>query len=284
MKLYAISDIHLNHRRNRDALEALAPQRQMTGSLSAATSARPRSHLEFRIASAWVSDSPGSSGCPATTSCGPRRTIRERWLTTQPAVEAKYRALVEVCRRRGALTPEDPYVVWPGPGGPHLICPLFLLYDYSFGPKGFSPAQALQWARESGLECADEHMLHPDPYPTRQDWCAARCALSERRIEAALAEAPHPTVLINHFPLRRELAVLPRIPRFTIWCGTERTTDWHQRFGAKVVIFGHLHIRQTRHIDGVRFEEVSLGYPRDWRPELGVRHYLRQILPEPARP
>jgi hypothetical protein len=29
----------------------------------------------------------------------------------------------------------------------------------------------------------------------------------------------------------------------------------------------------------VRYEEVSLGYPRDWRQERGIGWYLREILP-----
>ncbi len=79
--------------------------------------------------------------------------------------------------------------------------------------------------------------------------------------------------------VRRELAVLPRIPRFSIWCGTRRTTDWHQRFRARVVVFGHLHIRQSVTIDEARFVEVSLGYPKQWQQERGIDSYLRQILP-----
>ena len=30
--------------------------------------------------------------------------------------------------------------------------------------------------------------------------------------------------------------------------------------------------------DGVRFEEVSLGYPRQWSAARGITSYLRQIL------
>jgi hypothetical protein len=48
------------------------------------------------------------------------------------------------------------------------------------------------------------------------------------------------------------------------WCGTARTADWHKRFNAAVVVYGHLHIPRTTYHDGVRFEEVSLGYPREW--------------------
>ena len=90
-----------------------------------------------------------------------------------------------------------------------------------------------------------------------------------------------PLVIVNHFPLRQDLAVLPRIPRFSIWCGTRLTEDWHVRYRAQAVVYGHLHIRATHHRDGVRFEEASLGYPQNWDAARGVEPYLRQILPDP---
>jgi hypothetical protein len=48
------------------------------------------------------------------------------------------------------------------------------------------------------------------------------------------------------------------------------------------VISGHLHMRTTLWRDGIRFEEVSLGYPRDWQPDRGLDWYLRDVLPDPA--
>ncbi len=86
-------------------------------------------------------------------------------------------------------------------------------------------------------------------------------------------------MLISHFPLREDL-IRMRIPRFRIWCGTTITEQWHTRFNVAVVVTGHLHVPRTVERDGVRFEEVSLGYPRQWRPARGVEPYLRQILPE----
>ena len=77
---------------------------------------------------------------------------------------------------------------------------------------------------------------------------------------------------------------MPRIPRFSIWCGTRRSEDWHLRFRAAAVVYGHLHIPATHHRDGVRFEEVSLGYPRQWDAEKGPARYLREILPGPPPP
>jgi hypothetical protein len=65
---------------------------------------------------------------------------------------------------------------------------------------------------------------------------------------------------------------LHHMPRFTSWCGTRRTEDWHRRFP---VLSGHcgrlryLYIRSTIYRDGVRFAEVSLGYPRDWQQGQG---------------
>ncbi|MGH9360727.1 MAG: metallophosphoesterase, partial [Thermoanaerobaculia bacterium] len=52
---------------------------------------------------------------------------------------------------------------------------------------------------------------------------------------------------------------------------------------AKAVVYGHLHIRATQWRDGVRCEEVSLGYPQNWEPGRGLASYLREILPGISR-
>lgn len=193
------------------------------------------------------------------------------------AGEARYRQLVELARRHGVITPEDPYPLWPGPGGEMEIVPLFLLYDYSFGPPGFTPEEMVAWAREEHTVAADEALLSPEPWPSRQAWCAERCRISEQRLSAL--DPRLPKVLINHFPLRGDLVYIPRVPRFIPWCGTRETENWHRRFNATVVVSGHLHVRRTDWRDGSRFEEVSLGYSRQWDRGKGLEHYLREILP-----
>ena len=195
--------------------------------------------------------------------------------------ERRYRHLIELCRAIGVSTPEDPYPVWRGPGGPVTLAPLFLLYDYSFLPPGVHTQQeALALAYQTGIVCVDEQLLHPDPFPSRQDWCRSRVDYTRRRLDACDPELP--MVLINHFPLTRHPTLVLRYPQFAQWCGTELTSDWHLRYRATAVVYGHLHIPRTTFEDGVRFEEVSLGYPREWRPrERGVA-WPRQILPVPA--
>jgi len=272
MKLYAISDLHLDYAINRAALQALPPQPEdwliLGGDLGHTDDLL---HFALRLLTQrfqclfWV---PGN---------------HDLWtLPTEHAPlygEARYRRLVAICREYGVFTPEDPYVRWPGPGEACLICPLFLLYDYSFRPAHVPLHQAVEWAAESGIQCVDERLLSAHPYASKPAWCASRCAYTEQRLREVSTQGP--LVLINHFPLREDLVRLRRIPRFTIWCGTRRTEDWHVRFPVTVAVSGHLHIRSTTYRDGVRFEEVSLGYPRDWQQEQGIKPYLREILPGP---
>lgn len=270
MRLLAISDLHVGHQVNRLALEAL-PSYPDDWLIVAGDVGETEQQLRFTLTLLtqkfakvfWV---PGN---------------HELWTTSHDSCllqgEPRYLHLVSLCQSLGVVTPEDPYVTWPGEGGPCVIAPMFVLYDYTFRPDEIPASGAIAWAMESGILCQDEYLLHYDPYESRVAFCEARV----QKTLARLKEIPEhlPSVLVNHFPLRREHAVLPMIPRFTIWCGTTQTEDWHTRFRAKVVVTGHLHIRSTRHRDGTRFEEVSLGYPKHWQPSRGAHSYLRQILP-----
>ena len=85
---------------------------------------------------------------------------------------------------------------------------------------------ALAAAREAGIRPVDEGRLHADPYPS----------------VAAL-----------------------RHQEFAPWCGTTLTAGWHTRPEVVAAVYGHLHIPRTASYDGVRFEEVSVGYPREWQ-------------------
>ncbi len=206
----------------------------------------------------------------------------ELWtLSTDPVGlrgEARYQYLVSMCRGLGVVTPEDPFRVWDGPGGPVVIVPLFVLYDYTFRPDGMATkAESLALAYETGIVCSDEAVLHLDPYPSREAWCEARVAATELRL-AALGPRVR-TVLVSHFPLIREPTRALRYPEFAQWCGTDRTADWHLRFRAEAVVYGHLHIPGTTWHDGVRFEEVSVGYPEELELKPDRPRALRQVLP-----
>lgn len=276
MKLYALADLHLRYEVTRRALEALRP-RPYDWLILAGDVGETEEHLRFALGVLtrrfarllWV---PGNHDLWTV----PPREGRPGDLRG----DAKYRRQVQICRDYGVLTPEDPYVVWPGEGPRCILAPTFVLYDYTFRPDSIPVDKAVEWAAEENLLCSDEVLLHPDPYPTKSAWCEARVRETEPRLAEAASRAP--LVIINHFPLRQDLAILPAIPRFSIWCGTRQTEDWHLRFRAEAVIYGHLHIRGRYERDGVRFEEVSVGYPPNWDQDLGLEPYLRQILPHPA--
>lgn len=197
---------------------------------------------------------------------------------------ARYERLVEGARALGVDTPEDPFPLFPGPDGPVLVAPLFLLYDYSFLPDGAATAEeGLAVAYKAGVVATDEYVLHPDPYADRAQWCAARVAESRRRLDALDPDLP--TVLVNHWPMTRLPTRVLRHPEFALWCGTTATADWHVRYRAVAVVYGHLHIPRLLTEDGVPFHEVSLGYPREWRAReerYGTR--VADVLPRQVLP
>jgi hypothetical protein len=178
-------------------------------------------------------------------------------------------------RRAGVDTPEDPYPRWQG--GP-VVAPLFTTFDYSFRPPGVSRETVLRWAAETRCVGADERLIRPAPHSRMDEWCAELCAAAEQRLAREVPPGAG-TVLVSHYPLRRDLVHIPRIPRFSPWCGSIRTEDWHVRFRAVVAVSGHLHVRRTDRRDGTRFEEVSLGYARQWDAGRGLAGYLRDVTP-----
>jgi len=269
----AIGDLHVEATENRRFVEALRPAHDGDWLIVCGDVGEIMSDIEWALATLarsferviWA---PGN---------------HELWTSPTDPVQlrgdARYRHLVRCCRELGIATPEDPYQVWSGPGGPIVVAPLFTLYDYSFGSNlAASKQEALARAHEAGIVCSDELVLHPDPYASREQWCHERLTVTEERLTAMAAE-DLPSVLVNHFPLLSELTRPLFHPEFAQWCGTVGTADWHVRFRAQAVVYGHLHIPWSTVHDGVRFEEVSLGYPlerRRWRARPPVP---RRIVP-----
>jgi len=254
-RLLAISDLHLDHSANREALHRMVA-RPNDWLLIAGDVGHGIDHL--RVCFDWLVPrfarvvwTPGNHDLWAR----PGRPNETRGVS-------RYDQLIGIARSYGVITPEDPFPVFNGLGGPLLIAPIFALYDYSFRPPAVELEDVVKWAAVANCVCADEYLLSPDPFPSRSAWCRARCAETERKLAARPDKLP--TVLVSHFPLEQSLAVLPKAPRFTPWCGTTLTKNWHRRFDARAVVYGHLHIPGTKHLDGVPFQEVSLGYPRQW--------------------
>jgi 3',5'-cyclic AMP phosphodiesterase CpdA len=271
--LWAISDLHTGHLGNKPIAESLHPSSPEDWLIVAGDVAERTDEIRWtldllrqRFAKViWV---PGN---------------HELWTTTRDPMQifgrARYDYLVDMCDKMGVVTPEHPFPVWTERGGPATIVPMFLLYDYTFLPEGAaSKAEGIAIARERNVVATDEFLLSPEPYPTREAWCRERLASTRARLEEL--DWVTPTVLVNHFPLVREPCDALFYPEFSLWCGTTKTADWHTRYNAVCSVYGHLHIPRTTWYDDVRFEEVSVGYPREWRRRKPYA-WLRQVLPDP---
>jgi hypothetical protein len=190
VKLWAIADLHVGFKENREGLEALGSYPD-----------------DWLIVAGDAGDTPAQIDLALRTLTPRFQQViwvpgnHDLWTPRTLAAERRgvghYERLVALCRRHGVLTPEDPYPVWPGDGPLRAIVQLFLLYDYSFAPDEVTADMAVQWAREANLRSADEDLLSPAPFDTRAAWCHARVAEAQARLEALPGDAR--LVLVNHF-------------------------------------------------------------------------------------
>lgn len=276
--LWAVSDIHVSHNKNKPLLDRIQPSTPQDWLIVAGDVAEKSDDIRSTLTALsrrfekviWV---PGN---------------HELWTTVRDPVQmfgaSRYDYLVTMCRELGVVTPEDPFPVWEhDESGPVTLVPMFLLYDYSFLPEGATnQAEGLKIAYDANVVCSDEFLLKPDPYLSRDAWCRARVKYTRNRLEQI--EPGTPVVLINHWPLVSAPTEILRYPEFALWCGTTETASWHTDFNTVCAVYGHLHIPRTTYYDGVRFEEVSLGYPTEWEFRGLPDKFLRQILPAPVYP
>jgi 3',5'-cyclic AMP phosphodiesterase CpdA len=125
--LFAIGDLHVEHPENLELVERIEPESGADWLIVCGDVAERPEDVEWalgvlreRFATVvWV---PGNHELLAHSDDPP--ALRG---------EYRYQYLVERCRALGVITPEDPYPIWDGPGGPARVVPLFLLYDYTFG-------------------------------------------------------------------------------------------------------------------------------------------------------
>ncbi len=274
MKLYAISDLHLKYKKNREFLLGITEHKNdwliLAGDLGEGVSELQFAfeNLQSKFAKLiWV---PGN---------------HELWTMPEDPFQKrgvdKYDELISVCKKYDVLNPEDEYIKVHFGVKEYFIVPCFLLYDFSFRPDEVALEDTIGWALEDEIISMDEKYLFSDPFPSVKDWCHSQIAKTEVRISVLPREIP--LVLINHYPLRRDLVRLYKVPRYSPWCGTRLTEDWHTKFNIASVVSGHLHVRATDWRDGVRFDEVSIGYPRQRNLEISPDKFLREILPAEHR-
>ena len=262
--LWAVSDLHVGARGNRDLVSDLVRPRNPEDWLIVAGDVAEDLDVvidvlaELRQRFAKVIYAPGNHELYARAGHG-------------PVGKAKYEELIRRCRRIGIYTPEDPYQQFAG----HTIVPLFTLYDHSWRDLTDTPEEAIAKAHAQGLVLSDYYMVRP--FVDVPLWCRERLAYSVRR----LGQVTGPTVLVNHWPLAQESLRRVRYPEIGLFSGTRHTQQWGRRYRAAAVIHGHLHIPLGVEVDGVPHVEVSLGYPRERKRSLPPRQKL-ELWPYPV--
>ncbi|KAH8195404.1 hypothetical protein TruAng_010436 [Truncatella angustata] len=176
-KLYAIGDIHLGHAFNKAAWGRLSPHPE-DGLILCGDVGETAAQLEIAFDGA-------TRKFKDVWWCPGNHELYTLVMQTSLRGEEKYAECVEIARMYGVKTPEDDFAVWESDGNSAIVAPIFTLYDYSFRPDDMDKDQALEWAKEADTVATDEFVLHPDPYPTREDWCNALVEKTERKLEEA---------------------------------------------------------------------------------------------------
>jgi 3',5'-cyclic AMP phosphodiesterase CpdA len=204
LRLLAISDLHVRHPENRDAFACLGhyPSDWL---ILGGDVCETVEDLKFVLDTAtrrfarvcWI---PGN---------------HELWTlgSTQPRGVAKYQAMVDACRAHGVDTPEDPFPIWEGPGGRHVVALLFLLYDYSFRPESVPLTGAVDWARGS---FGSRQPLPPAARPCPGAFTSALHSLVRYQGDAGLAP-PLPRQRCGHRTPAHSVDALDR------WCAFRRS-------------------------------------------------------------
>jgi Calcineurin-like phosphoesterase len=256
MRIFAVSDLHTDFRENRLLLDQLSREEYtrdvllVAGDIAdrLATIGETLALLRSRFARVFYT--PGN---------------HELWVRggDGDSVE-KYFELVELCRRVGVATS-------PAKVGGVWVVPLLSWYETSRGPEGIP----------EGLEgWADFHFCR---WP---ESVVSPSAFFLGMNEPHVRSYDGPVVSLSHFLPRPDL--LPPaehlrfkgLPEVSI---CEPLEGQIRRLGSAVHVFGHSHINLDVRLDGVRYVQHALRYPRErTRPASLVKQVWGEGGPEEA--
>lgn len=266
MRLFALSDIHVDYRANLEWVRALSRVDYLDDVLVLAGDI---SHESERVREAFelllrrfgqVMFVPGN---------------HDLWLRDGEHADSlmKLRALLRLCDELGVIT-EPRRVDQSGAGKPMWVVPLFSWYE-----KPEEGASSL-YVEKSGED--PTLSMWVDNWAVRWPDFGGGITPASYFIgmnEPAIAEVVDGDVVtFSHFLPRSELAFLSSEERaawkgplvdplpefnFSRVAGTTRLDDQLRHLGARLHVYGHQHRNRRLDIDGVRYISYCLGYPRE---------------------
>ena len=192
-------------------------------------------------------------------------------------------AWCELCRELGVLTPEDPYPVWTGAGGPVTVAPAVPAVRLHVPPgrrRTKEEALDLAYGRGRGLHRRAAAAPRPVPEP---GGVVPRPASTATRRRLGGCDPALPDGAGQPLPAGPRADPGPALPAVrAVVRHRRRPRTGTSAFRAATVVYGHLHIPRTTCHDGVRFEEVSVGYPCEQdRPRTARATRARSCRPAP---
>lgn len=278
-RLWAISDVHVDHAENRELLLGLDTSRYAGDCLIVAGDVTDRLPLlldcltRLRERFAAVTFVPGN---------------HEMWLRRSPEFAdswSKFLALLDACDTAGVLT--RPFRIGAASGPALWVVPLMSWYA---GPEE-DPARSLYREKRGSTRDLTAKMWGDFQF-TR--WPAQRGrTIADRFLDWNLQYLDltydAPVVSFSHFLPRQDLifghtARLPAHLRgdptpafnFTRVAGTTRLDDQVRHLGSRVHVYGHQHRNQARIVDGVTYVSHCMAYPRE-----RARGYVAPAAREP---
>lgn len=237
MRVLAISDLHTDFPENLRAVERIPPGEYLDDALLVAGDvAETLDTLEatlslLRARFRRVFFVPGN---------------HDLWARVGGDSLEKFHRVLELCARLGVET-------GPGRVGGAWVVPLFSWYEPEFDSYGDAEDTEMEaWADfhfcrwPEGVESPSAHFLE----------------LNQSR----LREYDLPVITFSHFLPRRDLLPAARFLRFRglpLVAGSAGLDEQLRRVGARVHVFGHSHIDCDSVVQGVRYVQNALRYPRD---------------------
>jgi predicted phosphodiesterase len=238
MRVFAVSDLHTDFRENQALVETLPPGEHTGDALIVAGDIadapdRVEATLSFlRTRFREVFFVPGN---------------HELWVRAGTGDSAdKFERLLRLCDALGVRTrPTRLDGVW--------IVPLLSWYEPEFDAYGDADGSELEgWA--------DFHFCR---FPER---VGRPCAWFLAMNEPHLGPYDAPVVTFSHFLPRRDLlpaALFLRFRGLPLVAGCAGLDAQLRRAGSRTHVFGHSHIDCDQEIEGVRYVQNALRYPRD---------------------
>ena len=246
MTIYAISDLHADNRENRELIERVSTSDYKNDSLIIAGDISNNLKViadTFALLSARFKQLffvPGN---------------HEFWVSEDEEDSlVKFDQILSLCQEMGIHTrPKIVEGAW--------IVPLFSWYERAFYPAGDHEAKELEgWGdfhlcKWPGKSAGHSPQADFDP-------CTHFIGINESKIKPY----DRPVISFTHFVPRLDLIPPQKLLFFKslpLVSGSIKIEEMIRLIGSNVHVFGHTHINIDRSIDGVRYLQNALRYPRE---------------------